>query len=125
MDPKDGLPEFRQYEDAQLQLYHRQVPQAIATLRAVLLKDPKNTLARRDLASSYVETGQYAKARDAFGQVLAVAPDDYMTNYEIGFAEERLGLLKEAKGHLETACRVAPESKQARKELDVVLGKMN
>ncbi len=80
---------------------------------------------RRDLASSYVETGQYAKARDAFAQVLALAPDDYMTNYELGFAEERLGLLKEAKGHLETASRVAPDSKQARKELDVVLGKMN
>ena len=124
IDPKVGLPEFRMYEDAQLQLYHRQVPQAIATLRAVLLRDPRNTLARRDLASSYVDTGQYAKARDAFAQVLAVAPDDYMTNYEMGFAEERLGLLKEAKGHLETACRVAPESKQARKELDVVLGKM-
>ncbi len=119
------MPEFRQYEDAQLQLYHRQIPQAIATLRAVLVRDPKNTLARRDLASSYVETGEYAKARDAFGQVLAVAPDDYMTNYEMGFAEGRLGLLKEARGHLETACRVAPESKQARKELDVVLGKLN
>jgi len=124
-DPKDMLPEFRQYEDAQLQLYHRQIPQAIATLRQILLRDPKNTLARRDLASSYVETGQYAKAREAFAQVLTVAPDDYMTNYEIGFAEERLGLLKDARAHLETACRVAPESKQARKELDVVLGKMN
>lgn len=124
IDPKDGLPEFRMYEDAQLQLYHRQIPQAIATLRAVLLRDPKNTLARRDLASSYVETGEYAKARTALAQVLAVAPDDYMTNYEIGFAEERLGLLTEAKDHLEVACRVAPESVQAKKELDVVLGKM-
>jgi arylsulfatase A-like enzyme len=123
-DPKDMVPEFRMYEDAQLQLYHRQTTQAIGTLRALLLKDPKNTLARRDLASAYVETGDYAKARTEFQQVLAAAPDDYMTNYEIGFAEDRLGLLKEARAHLETACRVAPESKQARKELDVVLGKM-
>jgi tetratricopeptide (TPR) repeat protein len=82
-------------------------------------------MARRDLASAYVDTGEYAKARTAFQQVLAVAPDDYMTNYEIGYAEDKLGLLKEAKEHLETACRIAPESQQSRKELEVVQGKMN
>jgi len=123
-DPKDRLPEFRMYEDAQLMLYHRKMTEAISTLRQVLVNDPGNTLARRDLASSYVETGQYAKARTAFLQVLAVAPDDYMTNYEIGFAEDRLDMLKEAREHLETACRIAPESKQSRRELDAVLAKI-
>jgi tetratricopeptide (TPR) repeat protein len=124
IDPKDGLPEFRMYEDAQLQLYHRKMPEAIATLRQLLVRDPRNLMARRDLASAYVETGAYAKARTAFQQVLAAAPDDYMANYEIGLAEDRLRLLKEAKAHLETACRVAPESTQSRKELDMVIGKM-
>ena len=124
-DPKDRLPEFRMYEDAQLQLYHRQMTTAIATLTQILVRDPHNLLARRDLASAYVETGDYAKARTAFQQVLAVAPDDYMANYEIGFAEDRLGLLKEAREHLETACRIAPESQQSRRELDAVLKKTN
>jgi arylsulfatase A-like enzyme len=124
-DPKDRLPEFRMYEDAQLQLYHRKMTEAIATLRQLLVRDPHNLMARRDLASAYVDTGEYAKARTAFQQVLAVAPDDYMTNYEIGYAEDKLGLLKEAKEHLETACRIAPESQQSRKELEVVQGKMN
>ena len=99
--------------------------EAIATLRQLLIRDPHNMLARRDLGSAYVETGSYARARIAFQQVLAVAPDDYMTNYEIGFAEAGLGLLKEAKEHLETACRIAPESRQSRKELDIVLKKMD
>ncbi len=124
-DPKDRLPEFRMYEDAQLQLYHRKMTEAIATLRQLLLRDPHNMMARRDLGSTYVETGNYAGARTAFQQVLAVAPDDYMTNYEIGFAEAGLGLLKEAKVHLETACRIAPESQQSRKELEVVLKKLD
>jgi hypothetical protein len=36
-DPKDRLPEFRMYEDAQLQLYHRKMTEAIATLRQLLI----------------------------------------------------------------------------------------
>ncbi len=124
-DPKDRLPVFRMYEAAQLQLYHHQMTQAIATLKQVLVLDPHNTLARRDLASTYVETGNFAAARTAFQQVLAAAPDDYMANYEIGLAEHRLGLLKEAREHLETACRIAPESRQSRNELAAVVKKLN
>jgi len=124
-DPKDRLPEFRMYEGAQLLLYHRKMAEAIATLRQLLARDPHNLMARRDLGSALVETGDFAKARPAFQQVLAVAPDDYMANYEIGIAEDKLGLLKEAKEHLETACRIAPESQQSRKELEVVQAKMN
>jgi tetratricopeptide (TPR) repeat protein len=107
-----------------LQLYHRKMTEAIATLRQLLVRDPHNVMARRDLASACLETGKFASSRTAFQQVLAVAPDDYMSNYQIGIAEERMGLLKEAREHLETACRIAPESKQSQKELDVVIAKM-
>jgi hypothetical protein len=48
-----------------------------------------------------------------------------MANYEIGFAEDKLGLLKEAKEHEEAACRIAPESQQSRKELEAVQARMN
>jgi tetratricopeptide (TPR) repeat protein len=98
--------------------------EAIATLRRLLVRDPHNLMARRDLGSAYTETGDFAKARIAFQQVLGAAPGDYMANYQIGIAEDRLGLLKEAKEHLETACRIAPESQQSRRELDVVLKKL-
>ncbi len=123
-DPKDRLPDFRLYENAQLELYHRKMPQAIATLRQLLAKDPHNLLARRDLASAYIETGNFANARLTFLQVLAVAPEDYMANYEIGIAEDNLKLFKEAKEHLETACRIAPESRQSRRALDTVIAKI-
>lgn len=123
-DPKERLPEFHQYETAQLELYRRQDGAAIATLQRILSGDPRNLMARRDLGTAYIETGAYAKARAAFQQVLSEAPDDYMTNFDEGFAEEKLGMLREAREHLETAARVAPESAAARAELRTVEGEL-
>jgi arylsulfatase A-like enzyme len=123
-DPKDRLPEFRLYEDAQVMLYHRRLGEAAAILDRLLVRDPRNTLARRDLAATYVELKDYAKARAAFEQVLAVAPDDYVTQYELGISDERLGLIKEAEEHLQAACRIAPEAQQCRRELDAVEQKL-
>ena len=123
-DPKDRLPEFRLYEDAQVMLYDRRLDEAIATLTRLLARDPHNTLARRDLAGTYLELKDYAKARANFQQVLAVAPDDYVTQFQLGISDERLGLLKEAGEHLRAACRIAPEAQQCRRELETVEQKM-
>lgn len=117
-DPKDRLPEYRLYEDAQTALYNRQLDRAAAILRRILALDPKNTLARRDLGGTYVEQRQYAKARACFEQVVAAAPDDYMAQFELGIADKHLGLTKEALEHLQAACKVAPEAQQCRSELD-------
>jgi len=123
-DPKDRLPEFRLYEDAQVALYERRLNEAIAILSRLLARDPHNTLARRDLAGAYLELKDYAKARADFQQVLAVAPDDYVTQFQLGISDERLGLLKEAEAHLQAACRIAPEAQQCRRELETVEQKM-
>jgi arylsulfatase A-like enzyme len=123
-DPKDRLPEFRLYEDAQVALYERRLDEAIAILSRLLARDPHNTLARRDLAGTYVELKDYAKARASFQQVLAVAPDDYVTQFELGLSDERLGLMKEALDHLRAACRISPEAQQCRRELETVEQKL-
>src|SRR5262249_31137265 len=62
-DPKDRLPEFNQYEDAQIALYKGRPPEAAAILRNILATDPNNALARRDLGGIYLEQKQYARAR--------------------------------------------------------------
>jgi arylsulfatase A-like enzyme len=116
-DPKDRLPELQLYEKSQVLLYYGRLDEAIAALREILKLDPQNTLARRDLGAAYVERKEYAQACAAFEKVLAVAPGDYMTEFEMGIAEEHRGLVKEAIGHLETACRIAPEAVQCREEL--------
>jgi choline-sulfatase len=124
-DPKDRLPEFQLYERAMVLLYERRMNEAIVALRQILVRDPKNTLARRDLGDCYLEQREYQRARAQFEQVVAVATDDYVSQYELGIADERLSLWKEAQAHLEIACRLAPEAGQCRKELEGVRGKVS
>ena len=119
-DPKDRMAEFRMYEDAQVELYQRRLPEAIATLRKIVDGDPRNTLARRDLGGVYLEQKQYAKARAELAQVLLEAPNDYVTRYQLGLACEHLGLLTQALEHLEAACAIAPDSVPSKTELDAV-----
>jgi choline-sulfatase len=123
-DPKDRLPEFRLYESAQAALYQGRIAEATAMLLQVLARDPNNTLARRDLGGCYVERRMWNQARVAFARVLERVPEDYVTHFELGIAEEHLGLLKEAREDLETACRIAPEASQCRHELET-LGQNN
>jgi choline-sulfatase len=124
-DPKDRLPEFQLYEQAMVFLYERRLSEASAALRQLLVRDPHNTLARRDLGDCYLEQHEYAQARTNFQKVLAAAPDDYVSQYELGIADEHLGSWKEAEEHLEAACRLAPEAAQCRKELEIVRGKLS
>jgi choline-sulfatase len=124
-DPKDRLTEFQLYERAMVLLYERRMNEAIAALRQVLARDPKNTLARRDLGDCYLQVREYRLARAQFEQVVAVATDDYVSQYELGIVDERLELWKEAQVHLEIACRLAPEAGQCRKELEGVRGRVS
>jgi len=119
-DPKERLAEYRLYDRAQALLYNRRLEEAAATFRQILARDPKNTLARRDLGGTYVEQHLYAKARECFEAVVATAPNDYMTQFELGIADRHLGLTQEASEHLQIACKVAPEAEQCRRELDAV-----
>jgi tetratricopeptide (TPR) repeat protein len=119
-DPKDRMAEFRMYEDAQVLLYKRRLPEAIALLRKIVTQDGKNVLARRDLGGAYLELKEYGKARDALAPVLLAAPNDYVTHYQLGLACEHSGLMGEAKEHLEAACAIAPDSVPCKTELESV-----
>ena len=119
-DPKDRLAEYRLYEKAQTLLYSRRLEGAAATFRQILARDPRNTLARRDLGGTYVEQHLYGKARECLDQVVAAAPDDYMAQFELGIADKNLGRNQEALEHLQIACKVAPGAEQCRRELGVL-----
>jgi tetratricopeptide (TPR) repeat protein len=123
-DPKDRMSEFRRYEDAQVLLYQRRLPEAIAALRKIVLEDPQNILARRDLGGAYIETKQYGKAREELARVLLAAPKDYVTQYQLGLACEHSGLLPQAREHLEAACAIAPDSVPCKSELEAVLKRL-
>jgi choline-sulfatase len=122
-DPKDKLPEYQLYERVQLSLYYRRLDEAIALLSRLLANDPKNLLARRDLGSAYLDRKLYAKAQQCFTQVLADSPNDYVAHYLLGIADKNLGLMKEALGQIEAACKIAPDASQCNKELEELRGR--
>ena len=143
-DPKDGLAEYSLYENGLAALYNKQSGAAITLFHRVLLRDPRNSLARCNLGDAYLRLNRvndalqqwnavlahdstyapaaeaiaevwfarqnYAKARDYFRKAAAAAPDDYEAQFGLGIAEERLGLPREARGHLQAACRLEPDS---------------
>ena len=123
-DPKDKLAEYRDYEQAQHEILSGRNNNAIAILRRLLERDPRNTLARRDIGVAYNAQACYDKARANLQQVLAVAPDDFVAQFELGLADEHLGLLPEALDHLRTACEMAPQSGGCRRELQALQQKM-
>ena len=109
-DPKDRLSEFQQYEDAQIALYKGHSAEAAAILRKILVQDPGNTLARRDLGGIYLEQKSYQRARTELERVAAAAPDDYVTQYQLSLALDGLKLGKLAEAHLKMACAIAPDA---------------
>ena len=119
-DPKDRLPEYHLYEQALTALVDRHMEKAIAIYRQILAQNPQNMLARRDLGDCYLEVKDYAHARSTLRAVVVQAPDDYMSQLELGMAAEHLGLLKEAREHVEAACKMFPGSAQCQKELDAI-----
>ena len=113
-DPKDKLPELLSYEDALNLMEDRRYEAAIALLRKIVLGDPGNLLARRDLGVALVEQKQFQKAQAELERVAAASGDDYVTRYELGLAQEGLGHLPEALGQFESACRIAPAAEQCK-----------
>ena len=54
--------------------------------------------------------------------MVAAAPDDYMSQYELGLADEHVGRKAEALEHVETACRIGPKAAQCAAELAALRG---
>lgn len=122
-DPKDRLPEYGEYRRAMLFVYDGRYREAIPILEKLLASDRHNLLARRDLGASYLELRQYAKALRNLDLVAKAAPGDYMTQYELGIADEYLGRKAEAQRHIAAACKIAPEAAQCQAELKKLNGR--
>ena len=124
-DPKDRMAEYRLYEKAVATVADRHLDVAVTLLRQVLAQDATNTLARRDLGACYLDLHNYSKARESFELVVTAAPADYASQFGLGIADKHLGLLDEARAHLEAACRMAPRAVQCSRELDELRQRTN
>lgn len=86
--------------------------------------DPEYVPAAEALGAWWMGREDYAKARAAFQKALAAEPGDFVALLGLGRAEEHLGLLSDALQHLESACKIVPDSASCNRELQTVKQKM-
>ena len=101
----------------------KQPQDALREWTTTLRLDPQYAPAAEAIGQYWFEQGDYAKARRRFQQVLALTPESYSGHFQLALADERLGLLPEAREQLETACKIAPHEENCARELKALTGK--
>ena len=69
--------------------------------------------------------GDYSAARTCFQQALAAAPRDFLTRFQLGIAEEHLGLFSAALENISEACKIAPQAAACRTKIEQLKLKTN
>ncbi|HXW15666.1 MAG TPA: sulfatase-like hydrolase/transferase [Terriglobia bacterium] len=104
-DPQNTLARFHLGE---CYLRTKQAQNALREWVTVLKLDPQYAPAAEAIGQYWFAEGDYAKARLRFQQVVALTPESYAGHFQLAVADEHLGLLPEARQHLEIACKIAP-----------------
>ncbi|MFZ0964390.1 MAG: sulfatase-like hydrolase/transferase [Terriglobia bacterium] len=113
-DPQNTLARFHLGE-CYLQLKKPQ--DALREWITTLKLDPQYAPAAESIGQYWLTQGDYAKARLRFLQVLALTPESYSGHFQLAIADEHLGLLPDARRHLEAACKIAPHDENCAREL--------
>jgi tetratricopeptide (TPR) repeat protein len=82
---------------------------AILLERAARLEPGKGSIVEA-LARAYYNSGQHARALDAFEELLRIDPSAHYGHYGMGQSLKLLGRRDEARTHLRLACALAPQS---------------
>ena len=113
-DPQNTLARFHLGE---CYLRIKKPQDALREWETVLKLDPQYAPAAEAIGQYWLEQGDYAKARRRFQQVVALTPESYTGHFQLAVADEHLGLLPEAREHLEIACKIAPHDENCVREL--------
>jgi arylsulfatase A-like enzyme len=113
-DPQNTLARFHLGE---CYLRTKKPQYALREWSTVLKLDPQYAPAAEAIGQYWLEQGDYTKARLRFQQVVALTPDSYTGHFQLAIADEHLGLLPEAREHLEMACKIAPHDENCAREL--------
>jgi arylsulfatase A-like enzyme len=90
---------------------------ALREWSTALKLDPQYAPAAEAIGQYWLDQGDYTKARRRFQQVLALTPESYSGHFQLAIADEHLGLLPEAREHLEIACKIAPHDENCARKL--------
>jgi tetratricopeptide (TPR) repeat protein len=113
-DPQNTLARFHLGE---CYLRFKKPQDALREWTTALKLDPEYAPAAESIGQYWLEQGEYAKARRRFQQVLALTPESYSGHFQLAIADEHLGLLPEAREHLEAACKIAPHDEDCARRL--------
>ena len=119
-DPQNTLARFHLGE---CYLRLKQSQDALREWTTVLKLDPQYAPAAESIGKYWLDQGDNAKARLRFQQVVALTPDSYDGHFQLAITDEHLGLLPEARQHLETACKIAPHDESCARELKSITQK--
>jgi len=119
-DPQNTLARFHLGE---CYLQAKKPQDALREWTTVLKLDPQYAPAAEAIGKYWFDQGDYAKARVRFEQVVALTPESYSGHFQLGVADEHLGLLPEARQHLEIACKIAPHGQKCTQELRAITQK--
>ncbi len=84
--------------------------------------DPMNLSARRAYAISLTKELEYAQSIEQFIEIVKQAPDDADTIYNLALAYELVGDIERAIKNYKKALSVAPNHKEAKHNLELLLG---
>jgi arylsulfatase A-like enzyme/Tfp pilus assembly protein PilF len=119
-DPQNTLARFHLGE---CYLRGKKPQDALHEWATVLKLDPQYAPAAEAIGQYWFDQGDYAKARLRFQQVVALTPESYTGHFQLALADEHMGLLPEARQHLEIACRIAPHDENCIRELKAITQK--
>ena len=119
-DPQNTLARFHLGE---CYLQVKKPQDALREWATALNLDPEYAPAAEAIGRYWLAQGEYAKARRRFQQVLALTPESYTGHFQLAVADERLGLLPEAREHLEMACKIAPHDEDCARKLKALTQK--
>ena len=114
-DPNNTLARFHLGE---CYLQNNRGPAALQEWTTVLKLNPQYAPAAQAIGEYWLQQGDYAQARRRFQQVLALTPESYAGHFQLALAAEHLGLLDEARQHLEAACKIAPRDETCAQKLE-------
>jgi choline-sulfatase len=113
-DPENTL---ARYHLGDCYLQTKKPQEALSEWTTLLKLNPDYAPAAEALGDYWLAHGDCDKARRRFEQVLALSPESFDGNFRLAVAEERLGMVAEARRHLETACKIAPHNEACAREL--------
>jgi tetratricopeptide (TPR) repeat protein len=113
-DPQNTLARFHLGE---CYLMLKRPQDALREWTMALKLDPQYAPAAEAIGKYWLDQGDNAKARLRFEQVVALTPESYNGHFQLSVVDERMGLLPEARQHLEIACKIAPRDENCARKL--------